>query len=114
VTLHVEQHNLHADLTEYGVSPIDESLKILWFQNGIKCPALDAAKASINANKANFTRYDTVKDTYVEFKCMMTPTFDPQTHQVATVGTGRGGGGRSCQTGRGGGQKRGSRTDSSW
>ena len=35
----------------------------------------------------------------------MTPTSDPQTRQVATVGTGRGGGGRSCQIGRGGGQK---------
>ena len=62
VTLHVEQHNLHADLTEYVVSALDESMKILWFQNGIKCPALDAVKASINANKANFTRFDAVKD----------------------------------------------------
>jgi len=35
----------------------------------------------------------------------MTPTSDPRTRQVATVGTGRGGGGRSCQIGRGGGQK---------
>jgi hypothetical protein len=35
----------------------------------------------------------------------MTPTSDPQTCQVATVGTGRGGGGRSRQIGRGGGQK---------
>ena len=50
VTLHVEEHNLHADLTEYGVSALDESMKILWFQNGIRCPALDAVKASINAN----------------------------------------------------------------
>ena len=55
VTLHVEQHNLHADLTEYGVTPLDESFKILWFQNGIKCSALDAVKASINTNKALFT-----------------------------------------------------------
>ena len=35
----------------------------------------------------------------------LTPTSDPWTRQVATVGTGHGGGGRSCQTGRGGGQK---------
>jgi len=48
-----------------------------------------------------------VKDAYVEFKRTMTPTSDPRTCQVATVGTGRGGGGRSCQTGRGGGQKTG-------
>jgi len=107
VTLHVEQHNLHADKTEYGVSALDESSKILWFQNGIKWPALDAVKASINANKANFTRFDAVKDAYVEFKRTMAPTSDPRTRQIATVGTGRGGGGRSHQTGRGGGQKTG-------
>jgi hypothetical protein len=52
VTLHIEQHNLHADLTKYGVTPLDKSFTILWFQNGIKCSALDAVKASINANKA--------------------------------------------------------------
>ena len=92
------------------MSALDECLKILWFQNGIKCPALDAVKASINANKANFTRFDAVKDAYVEFKCMMTQTSDPRTCQVATVGTGRGGGGRSRQTGRGGGQK----TENPW
>ena len=37
----------------------------------------------------------------------LTPTSDPRTRQVATVGTGRGGGGRSRQTGRGGGQQTG-------
>ncbi len=35
----------------------------------------------------------------------LTPTSDPRTCQVATVGTGHGGGGRSRQIGRGGGQK---------
>jgi len=48
-----------------------------------------------------------VKDAYVEFKRTMTLTSDPRTRQVATVGTGRGGGGRSRQTGHGGGQKTG-------
>ncbi len=37
----------------------------------------------------------------------MTPTSDPRTRQVAAVGTGCGGGGRSRQTGHGGGQKTG-------
>ena len=35
----------------------------------------------------------------------LTPTSDPWTRQVATIGTGRGGGSRSRQTGHGGGQK---------
>ena len=88
MTLHVEQHNQHADLTEYGVAPLDKSFKILWFQDGIKCSSLDAVKALINANKALFTQFNSVKDAYVDFKRTQTPSFDPRTCQVATVGTG--------------------------
>ena len=105
VTLHVEQHNQHSDLTEYGVKPLVESLKIHWFQNGIKCMSLDAVKAAITTNKERYSQFNSVKDAYVDFKCTMTPTLDPRTRQVATAGTGQGGGGRSRQTGRGAGQR---------
>ena len=37
----------------------------------------------------------------------MTPTLDPRTRQVASVGAGRDGGGRTRQTGRGAGQQTG-------
>jgi hypothetical protein len=40
VNLHVEQHNQHADLQEYGVAPLAENLKTLWFQDGIRTPPL--------------------------------------------------------------------------
>ena len=109
VTLHVEQHNLHADLIEYGVQPLDESLKILWFQDGIKCTTLDAVKAAIATNKEKYSKFDSVKDAYVDFKRTMTPTIAPLTRQVASVGAGRGGGGRTRQTGRGAGQRTGDR-----
>jgi hypothetical protein len=36
VNIHVKQHNQHTDLQEYGVAPLAESLKTLWFQDGIK------------------------------------------------------------------------------
>jgi hypothetical protein len=68
VNLHVEQHNQHADLQEYGVAPLTENLKTLWFQDGIRDPSLNAAKALINANHANYTDFDSVKDACVEFK----------------------------------------------
>jgi hypothetical protein len=68
VNLHVEQLNQHADLQEYGVAPLAESLKTLWFQDGIRDPSLNAVKAPINAKRANFTDFDSVKDAYVEFK----------------------------------------------
>ena len=109
VTLHVEQHNLHADLIEYGVQPLDESLKILWFQDGIKCTTLDAVKAAIATNKEKYSKFDSVKDAYVDFKRTMTPTIAPLTRQVASIGAGRGGGGRTRQTGRGAGQRTGDR-----
>ncbi len=47
VNLHVEQHNQHADLQEYGVAPLAEKLKTLWFQEGIRDPSLNAVKASV-------------------------------------------------------------------
>ncbi len=85
VNLHVEQHNQHSDLQEYGAAPFAENLKTLWFQEGIREPSLNAVKASINANRANFTDFDSVKDACVEFKRTDNPTNDPRTQQVASV-----------------------------
>jgi hypothetical protein len=93
VNLHVEQHNQHADLQEYGVAPFAENLKTLWLQDGIRDPSLNAVKASINANHANFTDFDSVKDAYVKFKRTENPTNDPKTQQVASVARGGHGGG---------------------
>ena len=42
VNLHVEQHNQHADLQEYGFAPLAENHKTLWFQDGIRDPYLEA------------------------------------------------------------------------
>jgi hypothetical protein len=88
MNLHVEQHNQNADLQEYGVAPLAKNLKTLWFQDGIRDPSLNAVKASINANRANFTDFDSVKDAYVEFKRTENPTNDPKTGQVASVACG--------------------------
>ncbi len=85
INLHVKQHNQHADLQEYRVVPLAKNLKTLWFQDGIKDPSLNVAKVSINANRANFTDFDSVKDADVEFKRTQNPTNDPITKQVASV-----------------------------
>jgi hypothetical protein len=50
-------------------------------------------KASINANRANFTDFDSVKDAYVEFKRTDNLTNDPKTRQVGSVARGGHGGG---------------------
>ncbi len=93
VNLHVEQHNQHADLQEYGVAPLAKNLKTLWSQDGIRDPSLNAVKVSINANHANFTDFDSVKDAYVEFKYTENLTNDQKTRQVASVARGGRGGG---------------------
>ncbi len=49
-------------------------------------------KASINANRANFADFDSVKGAYVEFKCTENQTNDPRTRQVASVARGGRGG----------------------
>ncbi len=102
VNLQVEQHNQHADLQEHKVEPFAKNLKTLWFQDGIKDPSLNAVEASINANHANFIDFDSVKDTYVEFKCTQNPNNDPRTRQIASVArSGRGGGSFPCKQDRG-------------
>ncbi len=93
VNLHIEQHNQHADLQEYGVAPLAKNLKTLWFQDGFRDLSLNAVKVSINANRANFTDFDSVKDAYVEFKCTENPTKDPRPDKLPllpAVGTGVG------------------------
>jgi hypothetical protein len=60
MNLHIEQHNQHSGLQEYGVAPLAKNLKTLWFQDRIRDPSLNAVKASINANRANFTDFDSV------------------------------------------------------
>ncbi len=94
VNHHLEQHNQHADLQEYGVVPLAENLTTLWFQDGIRDPSLNAVKASINANRVNFTDFDSVKGAYVEFKRTENLTNDPRTRQVASVARGGSGGGK--------------------
>jgi hypothetical protein len=88
VNLHIEQHNQHADLQEYRVAPLVENLKTLWFQDGIRDPSLNAVKVSINADHANFTDFDSVKDAYVKFNRTENLTNDPRTRQVASVAHG--------------------------
>jgi hypothetical protein len=98
---HIEQHNQYADLQEYGVAPLAKKLKTLWFQDGIKDSSLNAVKASINANHANFTDFDSVKYAYVEFKRTQNLTNDPRTRQVASVAHGGRGGGSNQDHGQG-------------
>jgi hypothetical protein len=49
VKLHMQQHNLHADLADNGVAPLSENLKILWFKEGITDKSFDVVKMNVIA-----------------------------------------------------------------
>ena len=109
VALHVGAHNDHDDLGAYDIAPLEESLKILWFQNGITDKSFEAVRAAICANPAQFTTFTAVQEAYVNFKLQQKATEPPRARQVASIRGGRrdsaprtGYGGR----GRGGGDRK--------
>ena len=65
---HVEQHNCHASLVEYGVPALEESMKIHYFEEGIKDPTLDAARNAILVNRLQLLDFDSIMQLYVTSK----------------------------------------------
>jgi hypothetical protein len=90
-TAHVEQHNHHAALLEYGAKPLEERVKILYFQEGIKVPTFEPVRYSIIVGKVDgkFQDFDSIMTTYMTFKQAqksLTPT-----SRVSAVSTSSGG-----------------------
>jgi hypothetical protein len=102
-TAHVDQHNRHAALAEYDVPPLEESMKIHYFEDGITDPLLAAVKTTILVDRTRFESFDSVMQVYANFKCAQKPEAPAQ--QVCNVSAlqGRGGG----RQGRGGGGRGG-------
>ena len=67
-TAHVEQHNRHASLADYNVTPLKESMKIHHFEKGIRDPTLEFARNAILVNRANFPDFDSVMQLYMTSK----------------------------------------------
>ena len=65
VNKHVEQHNLHQDLTEHGVDPLAEQMKILYFRDGIKDPRFDSVHSAILVDRDRFLTFDSVKEVFL-------------------------------------------------
>jgi hypothetical protein len=64
----VAEHNRHASLVEYDIAPLKESMKIHYFEEGIKDPTLDAAWNAILVNRMQFPDFDSVMHLYVTSK----------------------------------------------
>ena len=103
VQLHVEQHNLHKDLEDYGMPALTEDLKIIWFEQGIKTKAFEVIKATVMANKGNYQTFQSVQDAYIDYYRKVAPTDAFRARQVATVRSGQ----RASAPGRSAGRRGG-------
>jgi hypothetical protein len=103
-TAHVDQHNCHAALAEWNVKPLEETMKIHYFENRITDPSFASVKSTILVDRTKFQDFDSVMRLYVNYKCLQKA--DTPTHQARNVSALQGcGGGRQGRGGRGrGGQ----------
>ena len=96
---HVAEHNHHASLVENGVAALEESMKIHYFEEGIKDPTLEAAWNAILVNRMQFPDFDSVMQLYVTSKRgQKSEAAVHQGRQLSAVtgrGRGRGRGGAS-------------------
>ncbi len=99
---HVAEHNRHASLLEYDIAPLEESMKIHYFEEGIKDPTLDAARNAILINHVQFPDFDSVMQLYVTSKHGQNS--EAVVHHVRQLSaiTGHGGGRGRGGAGRGG------------
>ena len=90
VQLHMQQHNLHADLADYGVAPLSENLKILWFKEGITDRSFNAVKMNVIASPERYTTFQAVQEAYSTFHRQRCQTDAPRARQVSSIrGTNR-------------------------
>jgi hypothetical protein len=103
-TAHVDQHNCHAALAKWNVKPLEETMKIHYFEDGITDPSIASVKSMILVDRTKFQDFDTVMRLYVNYKHLQKA--EALTHQARNVSALQGhGGGRQGLGGRGrGGQ----------
>jgi hypothetical protein len=108
-TAHVDQHNCHAALAKWNVAPLEETMKIHYFEDGISDPSFAAVKSTILVNRTRFQDFESVMKVCINFK--HTQKAEAPAQQVCNVSVlqrcgggrqGRGGRGRGGQGGPGG------------
>ena len=100
---HVAEHNRYASLMEYGVNPLEESTKILDFEDVIKDPTLDAAQNAILVDRTRFQDFESMMNMYMTSKrSQKSDSGVSQGRQISAVTGGRGGGRGGGGAGRGG------------
>ncbi len=64
-TAHVEQHNRYAALSEWNMAPLDETMKILYFEDGITDPSFASVKSTVMVDRQKLQEFDAVIWLYV-------------------------------------------------
>jgi hypothetical protein len=90
VQLHMKQHNLRTDLTDYGIAPLSENLKILWFKEGITDKSFEVVKMNVIASPEKYATFQAVQEAHSTFHRQRCQTDAPRARQVSSVrGTSR-------------------------
>jgi hypothetical protein len=68
-TAHVDQHNCHAALAEWNINPLEETMKIHYFEDGITDLSFASVKCTILVDRTKFQDFELVMQLYVNYKC---------------------------------------------
>jgi hypothetical protein len=105
-TAHVDLHNRHTTLAEWNVKPLEETMKIHYFEDGITDPSFASVKSTILVDRMKFRDFESVMGLYVNYKCSQKA--EAPIHQARNVSSlqgcegGRQSRGRRGRGGRGG------------
>ncbi len=103
----MDQHNHHTSLVEWNVKPLEETMKIHYFEDGITDPSFASVKSTILVDRTKFQDFDMVMRLYINYKCLQKA--EAPTHQACNVSALKGpGGGRQGHGGCGRGKQGGS------
>ncbi len=82
-TAHVDQHNRHAALSKWNVKPLEESMKIHYFEDRIADLSFASFKSTIMVDSQKFQKFETVMRLFVNYK--RTQKAEAPTHQACNV-----------------------------
>ncbi len=67
-TAHVDQHNCHAALAKWDVKPLEESVKIHYFEDEITDLSFASVKSTILVDRTKLQEFDGVMHLYVNYR----------------------------------------------
>jgi hypothetical protein len=82
-TAHVDQHNHHAALAKWNVKPLEETMKIHYYEGKITDPSFASIRSTIMVDRTKFQEFGVVMHLYVNY--MRLQKAETPTHQARNV-----------------------------